>query len=366
MSNKCTLIIDGNWLLMSRMAKIRDHFDKNFHNTEELESAKEDLKDFIAKSIAVQLRRFDSLVDNIILVTDGGSWRRQVKRPGSQPEEYKSNRIKEENIAWNYIFDALNELKERFDELGITACHTQNIEGDDWCWWWSTYLNSQNINCMIWTSDADLKQLVTGDTDHWTIWYNDISGLCIHKALNTESESDIDFFMNQNYRSHLLESIEDAVSKKINYINPAFIVMEKVICGDSGDNILPIIREEIKGKTYRFTPKLWESLREQMNITDIEQFVNNKELILDNIINNLPKRFNKNIIDKQTLKEEFDYNLKMVWLSKNIVPDTIKSACKLVEYKQADLSQISNNYEYMVTDSKKEIENLIQGLDLPF
>ena len=366
MSNKCTLIIDGNWLLMSRMAKIKDHFDKNLHTIEELNTAKEDLKDFMAKSISVQLRRFDNLVDNIILVTDGGSWRRTIERPVSQPEEYKSNRVREENIAWNYIFDSLNELKDRFDKLGITACNIQNIEGDDWIWWWSTYLNSQNINCMIWSSDADLKQLVTGDADHWTVWYNDISGLYIHKALNTESESDIDFFMNQNYRSHLLESIEDAANKKITYINPAIIVMEKVICGDAGDNILPIIREEINGKTYRFTPKLWESLREQINITTIEQFVKNRDIILHNIIQNLPKRFNKNIIDKQTLKEEFDYNLNMVWLSKNVIPDTIKSACKSIEYKQADLSQILNNYEYMVDKNKEEIEDLIEGLDLPF
>ena len=75
--NKLTLLIDGNWLMMSRMAMYIDEFEKK-NPTEQKNKAKNNLKDFMAKSINVIINRFKD-IDNIILLSDGGSWRQTTK-----------------------------------------------------------------------------------------------------------------------------------------------------------------------------------------------------------------------------------------------------------------------------------------------
>ena len=71
--SKLTLIVDGNWLLMSRKSVMNNRF-----NTDE-ELIKE-LKLLMIKSLNVVLRTFPS-IDNIMFVSDGGSWRNNIEIP---------------------------------------------------------------------------------------------------------------------------------------------------------------------------------------------------------------------------------------------------------------------------------------------
>ena len=77
--NKCTLIIDGNWLLLSRFSVIGRGFEQDMPEQAK-EHAKNELHELMAKSISIVLNRF-SIIDNIVLVTDGGSWRKQLPIP---------------------------------------------------------------------------------------------------------------------------------------------------------------------------------------------------------------------------------------------------------------------------------------------
>ena len=77
--NKCTLICDGNWLLLSRFSVIGRGFEVDMSEHAK-EHAKKELHELMAKSISVVLNRFP-VIDNIILVTDGGSWRKQLPVP---------------------------------------------------------------------------------------------------------------------------------------------------------------------------------------------------------------------------------------------------------------------------------------------
>ena len=79
-----------------------------------------------------------------------------------------------------FIYKALNQLSKRCKELGITTVNHNNIEGDDWIWYWSRRLNSDGINCIIWSSDNDLKQLVNMNSDKcFTVWWNEANGLYV-------------------------------------------------------------------------------------------------------------------------------------------------------------------------------------------
>ena len=85
--SKLTLIIDGNWLFLSRMSILVNKFPN------ERDMMKE-LKLLMIKSINVVLRTFP-LIDNIIFVADGGSWRNKIEIPDflkSEGIEYKGHR----------------------------------------------------------------------------------------------------------------------------------------------------------------------------------------------------------------------------------------------------------------------------------
>ena len=116
MKNKCTLCCDYNWLTISRFSVINKGFDKNLP-AEALEAAKEELKDMLAKSINVILNRFP-MIDNIVLMADGGSWRKQLPIP-KQLEDitYKGNRKSDVELDWNYIWGASSEVFENLLDL---------------------------------------------------------------------------------------------------------------------------------------------------------------------------------------------------------------------------------------------------------
>ena len=68
--NKLTLLIDGNWLLMSRMSVLIKKFDKNNSNPVK-QAASNEFETLLAKSLNVIINQFKD-IDNIILMADGG------------------------------------------------------------------------------------------------------------------------------------------------------------------------------------------------------------------------------------------------------------------------------------------------------
>jgi len=92
--SKLTLIVDGNWLLMSRLSVLNNRYVDEFELNQEL-------KLMLIKSINVVLRTFTD-IDNVIFVADGGSWRNSIEIPDylykektseDQSVEYKGNRV---------------------------------------------------------------------------------------------------------------------------------------------------------------------------------------------------------------------------------------------------------------------------------
>ena len=360
--NRTTLIIDGNWLLMSRLGVMGSMFDKKLPK-EDLERAKHDIIDFIAQSINKAINFWYPIIDNIIMVQDGGSWRKTIDKPDAFTEEYKGNRSHTSEISWDYVWDALKIICGIFHENNITCISEHNIEGDDWCWYWSRFLNHGGVNCIIWSSDADLKQLVQRTSEAWTIWYNDKAGLFLPESLQYD---DMDILL--NYES--VDPIMEDISKKhikTNYISPDDIVMEKVICGDAGDNIKSVatiekITKTGKSQVIKVSPKEWISIKKQLHINNIEDFKNNKQ----NIIRYISKltRFKDSNIDLKNISDMFDYNMILVRLDKESIPKEYQMLMNKHkdEYKIADLDYIRNNYK-VLSKPQSSIEQMF--LDFP-
>ena len=114
--SKLTLIVDGNWLLMSRKSVMNNRF-----NTDE-ELIKE-LKVLMIKSLNVVLRTFPS-IDNIMFVSDGGSWRNNIEIPEflqKEGIEYKGNRVQDPNTDWKVIFDGYHDFIDTMKNCGINV-----------------------------------------------------------------------------------------------------------------------------------------------------------------------------------------------------------------------------------------------------
>lgn len=363
MKNKLTLLIDGNWLLQSRFSVLSNGFLAT--NSNEVKKASQgELKDLMAKSISVILSRYP-IIDNILLISDGGSWRKQLPVPRQLGDvTYKGNRSQESELDWGCIYGAFNEFIAHCKGIGITTTSHPNAEGDDWVWYWSRRLNSEGINCLIWSSDNDLKQLVQIDknTNAFTAWYNDKNGLWLHDSIKP-SPNIIDFFMQFEYFSPTLENLKARTT--VNYINPDDIILSKIICGDSGDNIMPIIRYKKGNRKYRITEKDWDKLSGQLEIESIDSILGRSLEIASNIL--MDKKFynlmNEGFIEqsKYDVADMIDYNIKLVWLHESTIPETLIMVMNQEEYKQYDISYIRNNYRVLLTEDN-DIQSLFESI----
>lgn len=364
-----TLIIDGNWLLMSRLFAVKSYFNIN-NETFKKEQGTAELEDLMCKSINLVINKYSKVIDNIILVADGGSWRKQLEKPSFFEEEYKGNRVKDCEIDWSYIYKTLENILEQAELNGITTCKSLYVEGDDWIQHWSNKLNSQGINCIIWSSDCDLKQLVQVKNFAFTAWLNEsqkggLPGLMLHKDLDDSQIDDIDFMFMQAERvpNKALDDLR-SLSKYVTYINPTDIITDKIICGDKGDNIKPVFQAKRNDRTYSISEKEWNNIKSSLQIENIEDFFNKKTQICEKINNN-PK-YSKYNVKLTNLHEMFEYNKKLVWLSDKIIPQEIQDKMNEVEYKKCDLSFIRSNYKMLCKANQKSSDNIIDIFDSMF
>ena len=246
----------------------------------------------------------------------------------------------------------------------MTVANHSSIEGDDWIWYWTRRLNTDGTSCIIWSSDNDLKQLIQVDNTNgaFTAWYNDRNGIWFDSSLHEEPIDDLDFFMQPiKVKSPILETLKQ-YSKSTSFIKPDSIVMEKIICGDAGDNIKPVAKSIGGSKTYRVSIKMWNDIKESLNINSLSDFFAHKMDIINGIIN--IKRFNQCSVDN--ISEMFDYNIKLVWLNENVIPETIIMYMNQLDYTIVDIDYIKSNFKVMCKPNN-DIEDIFESIeDAPF
>ena len=355
--NNLTLVVDANWLLNSRFSVLSDKFNKLLPKEDKI-SGQQQLEELLSKSINIILNRFN-IIDNIIFVADGGSWRKAIPSPDEEEIFYKGNRKQNEEHDWNYIYNALNNVLQKAKDQGITVSQYNQIEGDDWIWYWSKRLNSEGVNCLIWSSDNDLKQLIQIDhnTNAFTAWYNDKNGLWLHEESNDEF-TDVGFFLKPHYYSQTMEIIKKQ-SKSINYINPHHIIMEKIICGDAGDNIKSVFRYTKNNRNYRITEKDWDALRLSKGINNMCDFLESSQYIISKIVEH--KKYKDYQPSKDKILNMLNHNTKMVWLDDQVIPDTIIQFMNQQDYKLYDVDYMRRNYKVLL-DQNNDIQNLFDSI----
>ena len=113
--SKLTLIVDGNWLLMSRLAVMNGRYP----NMNEL---LRELKLLMVRSTNLVLKTFP-MIDNIIFVADGGSWRNNIEEIPvflkNEGIEYKGNRTHSLDIDWDAVFADYEQFLELLSKNGM-------------------------------------------------------------------------------------------------------------------------------------------------------------------------------------------------------------------------------------------------------
>lgn len=353
MSNKkslLSLIVDGNWLLMSRLSILRMRIKDE-------DKLLKELKIMMIKSMNVMMRNFPQ-IDNIIFVADAGSWRNGLPIPTFLKKDhitYKGNREKDKEIDWDKVFATYDEFVDTLRESGICVSREKGVEGDDWCAYWSKTLNSKNTNVIIWSADRDLTQLVKTDpkTKCFTICWNKNYMTMELIVLNSDN---MDFFFefDNTVNQQLLENIS-IKAKEIHEIHPMDVVIDKIVRGDAGDNILPIVQKRGKSsdKLFRVASK---ELDLSMDITRLDEIT----AWVDELLNK--KTWQGKVDDKteDQIVEHFEYNRKLVWLDPSSYPDEIleKMRAYHVETPNNDLSLAMQK----IQAEKNEVTDILEEI----
>lgn len=343
--SKLTLIVDGNWLLMSRMSVLLNKYG-------EMSELCKDLRILMVKSINVVLKTFPK-IDNVIFVADGGSWRNNLEIPPFLTEEYKGTRIKSEDIDWDTLFESYEGFISKLRANGITTSKEVGIEGDDWAWFWTTKLNREGTNCIIWSKDRDLTQLVKTDKDGcFTIFWNKDNGMICEDV----PEEELNYLFNFNYseNENLFKSIESKC-KTIEKINPKHVIIEKIIRGDLGDNIIPILYKKAKKDSDR---KYRISAKDVNYDIDIHSDESIKEYV-ESILNN---KSYAGKVDKPEadIIEHFKYNVKLVELAQRNYPPEVLEIMNM--YTDYNCSKDINEVEYQIIAEANSINSVLETI----
>lgn len=274
---KATLIVDGNWILQTRLF-IFKKFRIKYGTSIALFDTKEEMAEFTETMINSYhniLNQFTNIADDVIWVSDKGSWRKEVIKLGKDTDEpsYKKNHIKDETVNWDNLFKCYSDFLDVIErDFNVTTAIHNNVEGDDWIASYSD-LVYKTKSAIIISRDADLHQLVKCDENKYVIvcdTHNFFMSRDMRNKLFDNIKSDDDFLDFTPFKieeTHIMNQANSFI------IDPALLVLKKIVFGDISDNISPMfsIKRGTKnmGPTKSILYKLIENLGRTITFNDI-------------------------------------------------------------------------------------------------
>jgi 5'-3' exonuclease len=277
-------------------------------------------------------------VDRIVLAIDSKSWRKDLF-----PEaEYKGTRVQNETVCWDSVYQIYEEFKTVLAKQGVIVEQIPGAEADDILFAWSTYLNANGKNCIVWTGDRDLIQLVdySKATDGYTLWYyNTKKKLMVFEGFNKmiatdiddRTEDDDDLLFNLASKTSFLEKMRmdvmDWIKKngiEIEEINCDHFIFQKILMGDKSDNIKSVVSWVKGGRTYSITQKQADKILDQY-LKEEESFVIDhmfSDAQVDKIVDITYRVVNNS--SKSQIKLRFNQNLDIMLLHHNTIPEPIQ------------------------------------------
>lgn len=309
----CDLIIDGNFLLSKLVFTL--------HKNNLLFGA-------LHKSLENAIGNYRKWYPfaNIYLVSDSKekSWRKKLTG------NYKSNRKKDSDIDWNFVYTAYGEFKQSL--TGVRVLEAPHIEGDDWISFLTTKANLEGRSTIIVSNDYDIKQIVKFNLE--PLWINIMSNEMYNKEklfmpknyqlfINKVSKLSNDDIFNLNDNSEFLKLMDRFLTKyEIFEIDSTESLIIKLISGDKSDNIGSAWSQTKNGKKRGIGEKgaktiYDEYLKEfgEVSLTDPDLYENIADLICER------KKVSKTQIE--SIVENLIENVKLIDLRLENIPEEI-------------------------------------------
>jgi len=357
-----TLLIDGNYFIHSRLfvlprpksgALLGDDNSKG---------------QFIRKlsiNFASEVRKMAPFVNQIVFAVDSKSWRKDLF-----PEaQYKGTRTQDSSVDWTAVYEVYEEFRNILAKKGVIVNQVKGAEADDILFAWSTYLNTQGKNCIIWTGDRDMIQLVdySKATDGYSLWYYNTKRKLIAfegfndiiASDNSIDISDEDLLFNMDSPSHEADRVKGQMiewikknSIEIEEMNCDSFVFQKILIGDKSDNIKSVVTYQKpmktgKMRTFSITDKQAQGILEQYNKEE-------GEFVIDHM-------FNKTQVDKivnliyrivghdtqASILNRFNQNLDLMLLHYNTIPEPIQQEITKVIERDKNVEPMIMNLSQM-------------------
>jgi 5'-3' exonuclease len=281
------LLVDGDNLLTIGFYGLKNHFYKGKHI-----GAIFHFIDTLRRSFEIYK------LDKIVVFWDGEEGSSSRKKIYHLYKENRKSRIKTEEEINSYNTQR-NRVKQYLEEIFVRQGEFEYCETDDCIAYYVQ--NSPNENKIIYSSDGDLTQLVSENTQI----YNPS-----HKKLYKNNDNI--FYQHQEIK------IEN-------------VVLVKILCGDSSDNISGIKNMGIKRLISLFP----EIQNRPVTVKEVIEKGNN--LLLENKDNWLLKNLLTGVTKHGVFGDEFfEINEKIVNLSNPILTDEAKENIELLINDEMD------------------------------
>lgn len=361
-----TLLIDGNYFLHSRLFVLPR--PKNARMLDD-EASRASLMRKLAIDLASEVRKMRGFIDNVVVAVDARSWRKDLY-PSA---EYKGTRKVDDKINWDSVYEVYTEFQDILQTHGVTVHRIEGAEADDVLFGWSTLLINKGRNCIIWTGDRDLIQLVNYSkaNDSYALWYSPTQKSLYGfkdfiNVLNTseiEDKEELLFNLStySGFKEEYKQAVRDWIAKnkiKLTEVNCDEFMFKKILIGDKSDNIPSVVlwQKEMKGgklRTYSITDKLADKIFKQYA-------KENESFVIDQL-------FNKNEVEtladvvyrvvgkssKQAIKNNIFQNMSLMMLHTKVIPDAIQNEIysnvetELKVLKATNLSKLSNKEQIL-------------------
>ena len=367
---KHTLLIDGNYFLHSRLFVLPRKKDTQLLEDHKSQSQ---LMRKLCIDFASELRKMIPFVDQVVVAVDAKSWRKDLF-PDAQ---YKGTRTQDNSINWKGVFDVYTKWQELLAKQGVIIHRINGAEADDVIFGWSTQLNNEGKNCIVWTGDRDLIQLVNYNNamDAYTLWYYNSNRKLITfdgftdllESSNQDELSNEDLLFNMSANNVMQDKLVNDITQWSNINNVVFesvncdeFIFSKILQGDKSDNIKSVVNWTKTSKSGRI---MNYSISEKISFKILDQFTTeNGEFRIDMF-------FNQNYLDKivdiihkvvgkstiEDIRTRFNQNLDLMLLHYNTIPEAIQN--EIFKSIEADL-HIKPDFKIL-----SKMENILEGTE---
>jgi len=309
------------------------------------------------------LTRMVGPVDGIIYTTDFGSWRKEID------SNYKATRTRDNSVNWEAFQSINKEFVEILKKQGVVTSSLYSCEGDDLMYFWSDKLYNEGHNVILCTGDGDMTQLVDYNDDNFVVVFNAkstsrqvigktgfskwVEKKKVEAEISLEDEFDVFFNLSSTLIPTPFSIIQNLIEQtKLTEINPEDVLFEKIVCGDEGDNVLPILSwqtTQSSGKVVnnKITPVkakvIQEAILDRGNGCNLPKMLEYPDVypIFQKTIKQL---YNKDL-EINDLMEKLMLNAKLVYLNRMTIPLIIQN-------------NFEKHYETLRTEEMKSLQGI--------